>query len=591
MGLGVLEDRWLERVPGTVLMDEDAQRRDSLPLDPNLKYDRSGPHPILLVPQPSDDPNDPLNWPLWRRDVILLVLSLLSVIASTLSPLLAANTLTLAFEFHRTFTDMALLTGYHLLGVGLAGFLFVPSARIWGKRHAFLLGTVVLIFSSAWGGAAGHNYASLLWARIFQGVGLAPFEALVNAVVGDLYFVHERGKRMALSNLALFGGAFFTPVIVGKMTDTMGWEWTFYFVAIFSGVLLPPLFFFCPETAYRRDERLNLDMGDYQGGKRRRSSRAGDSFENSRGTEMAEAKAEEGGGGANSQDGSIVGECKSEMETQALHTRTAAAETTSTTALPPLPPKDSFAKTLLPFNGRKTDESFWKLALRPFPLFLQPGILWSCLIQGTLIGWTVMIGVVLAAVMLGPPLFFTEVETGYMYTGAFVGALIGFAIAGLLADSVPALLTRLNNGVYEPEFRIVLVIPQLILGCAGLYGFGIVSADIPRYGWFWPDFFFALEVAGMVLGAVASALYIVDAHRDVAVEAFTCLLVFKNIFSFGLTFKGYDWIVKGGVRDVFVAVGSVQVAVCALTVLMYVFGKWNRSFFARYDLLRLLHLW
>ncbi|KAK7727758.1 hypothetical protein SLS57_002801 [Botryosphaeria dothidea] len=574
-------------------MDEDAQRRNSLSqLDPNLKYDRSGPHPILLVPQPSDDPNDPLNWPLWKRDVILFVLSLLSVIASTLSPLLAANTLTLSFEFQRNFTDMALLTGYHLLGVGVAGFLFVPSARIWGKRHAFLLGTVILIVSSAWGGASGHNYASLLWARIFQGVGLAPFEALVNACVGDLYFVHERGKRMALSNLALFGGAFFTPVIVGVMTDRIGWEWTFYFVAIFSGMLFPALFFFCPETAYRRDERLNLDMGDYQGG--RKTTTAGGvggsySFDDRMGTELEESKkADEDGvrnSQQNSQEGSL-GDYKGHGETDMQGLRSPEAAT------PPLPrQKDSFARTLLPFNGRKTDERFWKLALRPFPLFLQPGILWSCLIQGTLIGWTVMIGVVLAAVMLGPPLFFTEVETGYMYTGAFVGALVGFAIAGLLADSVPAYLTRLNGGVYEPEFRMVLVVPQMILGCAGLYGFGIVSADIPKYHWLWPDFFFALEVAGMVLGAVASALYIVDAHRDVAVEAFTCLLVFKNIFSYGLTYKGYDWIVEGGVREVFMAVGSVQVGVCMLTVLMYVFGKWNRSFFARYDLLRLLHLW
>lgn len=29
-------------------------------IDANLKYDRSGPVPIILVPQPSDDPNDPL---------------------------------------------------------------------------------------------------------------------------------------------------------------------------------------------------------------------------------------------------------------------------------------------------------------------------------------------------------------------------------------------------------------------------------------------------------------------------------------------------------------------------------------------------
>lgn len=172
-----------------------------------VKYDKS--NTIILVPQPSEDPNDPLvqspehsirqaeeeadtvqNWPLWKRDIILLILSTISVIASTLSPLLAANTVTLAIFFGRDFTQMALLTGYHLCGVGVAGFIFVASARIWGKRHLYLLGTVLIIISSAWGGAAGTNYASLLWARVVQGIGLAPFEALVNASVGDLYFVH-----------------------------------------------------------------------------------------------------------------------------------------------------------------------------------------------------------------------------------------------------------------------------------------------------------------------------------------------------------------------------------------------------------------
>jgi hypothetical protein len=44
---------------------------------------------------------------------------------------------------------------------------------------------------------------------------------------------------MAFTNFALYGGAFFTPVIVGKMTYVMGWRWPFYFIAIFSGVLLP----------------------------------------------------------------------------------------------------------------------------------------------------------------------------------------------------------------------------------------------------------------------------------------------------------------------------------------------------------------
>ncbi|KAK4996000.1 hypothetical protein LTR66_004293 [Elasticomyces elasticus] len=466
---------------------------------------------------------------------------------------------------------MALLTGYHLLGVGVAGFLFVPSARVWGKRHLYLLGTVVIIISSIWGGASGLNYASLVWARVFQGVGLAPFEALVNASVGDLYFVHERGKRMALSNLCLFGGAFFTPVIVGKMTSTLGWPWTFYFIAIFAGAMLPLVIFFVPETTYRRDEHYNTD-----------TAMTKDSEYRSSGHELS------GKVNAMVPEPHIVAHgLSSSLEKPPAASSVRRLQSVDES---PQPTKISFKKSLLPFNGRKTDESFFTLLLRPFPLFFHPGILWACLVQGTLIGWTVLIGIVLAAIMLGPPLFFDEVQTGYMYTGAFIGALLGFALAGLLSDSTARWMTKRNNGVFEPEFRLVLVIPQLIFGCAGLYGFGVVSANTYRYGWFWPDFFFALEVMGMVLGAVASALYIVDAHRDIAVEAFTCLLVFKNIFSFGLAFSGLDWLIHGGIRGTFVAIASVQVAVCCLTIPMYIFGKRNRSFFARHDILRILRL-
>lgn len=179
-----------------------------------------------------------------------------------------------------------------------------------------------------------------------------------------------------------------------------------------------------------------------------------------------------------------------------------------------------------------------------------------------------MLGVGLAGIMLGPPLFFNEVQTGYMYTGAFIGALLGFALAGIISDRGVRFMSKRNGGIYEPEFRLILVIPQLIFGCAGLYGFGITSSDPGRYGWFWPDFFFCLEVMGMVLGAVASALYIVDAHREIAIEGFTCLLVFKNILSFGLTFSGFDWLASIGIKPVFLAISSVQVVVCCSTVFM-----------------------
>ena len=287
---------------------------------------------------------------------------------------------------------------------------------------------------------------------------------------------------MAFSNLALFGGAFFTPILVGKITHTIGWPWSFYFVAIFCGAMLPLVFFFVPETAFRRDDSLNTDIKGEESIQRTPCSNT-----------------------TQSPNSSIPTSLEKDHYSNPEHRSTSQK-----------PQKLCFARSLLPFNGRKTDESFLKLVLRPLPLFLHPAILWACLIQGALIGWTVMIGVVLAAIFLGPPLWYDEVQTGYMYTGPFIGAILGFLLAGLLADWSAKIMIRSNKGIYEPEFRILLVVAQLVFGCAGLYGFGITANNVAKYGWFWPDFFYALEVMGMVLGAVASALYIADAHRKLA---------------------------------------------------------------------------
>ncbi len=103
---------------------------------------------------------------------------------------------------------------------------------------------------------------------------------------------------------------------------------------------------------------------------------------------------------------------------------------------------------------------------------------------------------ILAQFFLGYPLWWDEVKTGYAYTGAFLGAILGFGIAGGLADWSAKTLTRWNGGVYEPEFRILLVIPQLIFGCMGLYGFGITMDGMVqlKYSWVAPLVFFAFEV-------------------------------------------------------------------------------------------------
>lgn len=48
------------------------------------------------------------------------------------------------------------------------------------------------------------------------------------------------------------------------------------------------------------------------------------------------------------------------------------------------------------------------------------------------------------------------------------------------------------------------------------------------------------------------------------------MIIFKNIFSFALTFKAFDWLIENNTkaRPLFNALGSVQVGACLLTVFL-----------------------
>ena len=148
---------------------------------------------------------------------------------------------------------------------------------------------------------------------------------------------------MAVSNVSLFGAAFLTPVVVGKVTKSLGWQWSFYLVAIFLGASFPLTFFFVPETAFRRPNHLNTDF-----------------------------KHQDGQG----ESTSISGASNDETKELRPEDRNELGGTSRTEVPAPIPEKDSFVESLRLFNGRKTDESFFKLLLRPFPLFFHPGIFW-----------------------------------------------------------------------------------------------------------------------------------------------------------------------------------------------------------------------
>lgn len=145
---------------------------------------------------------------------------------------------------------------------------------------------------------------------------------------------------MALTNLAVYGGAFCTPILVGKITATIGWHWTFYFEAIFCGACLPALVFFVPETAYRRSAYLNTDIAS------------------SEDLCLQPKNIDHGDQDTHVQNGESV----SEHPPKTVQASTEAEKGTEEAIIPK---KTSYIQSLKPFNGRKTDDSFWKLFLQP----------------------------------------------------------------------------------------------------------------------------------------------------------------------------------------------------------------------------------
>src|SRR5436190_15307542 len=98
MGLGILEDSKLNHVPGTVLLDEQAGHTEDQTR--NLKHGSGKDVHIILAPQPSEDPNDPLNWSQFRKDLVLAILCFGAIInAATQGPLLVAGMVDIATEF------------------------------------------------------------------------------------------------------------------------------------------------------------------------------------------------------------------------------------------------------------------------------------------------------------------------------------------------------------------------------------------------------------------------------------------------------------------------------------------------------------
>jgi hypothetical protein len=242
----------------------------------------------------------------------------------------------------------------------------------------------------------------------------------------------------------------------------------------------------------------------------------------------------------------------------------------SPTSNPSNPGQVNSTIPIVPPPLAKVTSDFFKIAFRPVPLFFYPAICWGTLCYGTSITWVGVFGVTLAQVFGGPQYNFTAGQVGLIGLSSWIFSVIANLGGGPLCDWIVKILTRRNRGTYEPEFRLVLIIPGLIIGSIGYFGFGWSIENGAH--WIVPVVFYGLAGMGAVFLAIPVYTYVVDSHRALAPEAFVTVLpgvfhltkinFFKDTLTFGFTFFVNNWIVNSGVKEVFIIIGGINIAVC-----------------------------
>ncbi|TBU58126.1 MFS general substrate transporter [Dichomitus squalens] len=122
MVFGILDDRRLETVPGTgLLSDRRNVHGHQVAIDKagELKHGTGSYSHIVLIPQPSDDPRDPLNWPRWKKEACFWTLIFATSLAGVLSPEASAGYTLLAKQFNVSVDEITSSFGALVLGLGI----------------------------------------------------------------------------------------------------------------------------------------------------------------------------------------------------------------------------------------------------------------------------------------------------------------------------------------------------------------------------------------------------------------------------------------------------------------------------------------
>ncbi|KAE9972278.1 hypothetical protein EG328_005097 [Venturia inaequalis] len=568
MAWGVLEDKRTPRPAGTVLLDDAIQNATDKPGPSHLKRDAKNKH-IILQPQPSNSPNDPLNWEFKTKALIIFTLITTMTAVGGIVGMLGTAGRILATQYHVDYPTFVKTLGPPAIAANAIA-LFVSSSMsaVYGRRFQIFVGVMVIWINML----AGYFANSLGYYRslgIVNGIFGAPLELLIAPIITDMIYVHERGRLMALTAVIGVVGGDASHVIAGNIISRLGVK---YLYIISFGVLVPfllAIFFFVRETTFERkriaEPTVIAGEGSYEVTPETKAKVNHPAFNT-------------GGDGNKAQD--VL--TKEDSSFKSPNTGGSSISIKSNESA--LDVKHTTRQNLALWRGRLTDRSLIKAFFQPFPLMIFPSVLFSTVVNGAFITWTMTSGIITHQVLLYPPYNLKPDTLAYIGLPGSVVGLISSIVAGMASDWLIKFMARRNNGVYEPEYRLVMMIPAVLFSTIGFLTLGpLYARHAPVAQLVVANLLFYL---GGPFASSACVTYLFDTMQYASTEAFVATSLFKHLFMFLATTYVPAWFAKVGPVQGYQTLAILNLAFASLAIPMYVFGKKARGMVARNAFLR-----
>ena len=282
--------------------------------------------------------------------------------------------------------------------------------------------------------------------------------------MGDVFYLHERGFRTALTVATLTCTPSMVSIIAGVMTEERGWKTIFVAELPFNVLALIGAVFFLPETQFRRPQATSKNTRD--------------------------AADKERTQGAQSQD--------DKFDSSVIETFSAA-----TTPVPQM----TYWQSLKPWSGTYTKKSVLHLLSEIFVHLINPAVIWIQLVSAVLISLYVVTAYITSQIWTPPPYNLNVAQNGYFYAGGFIGGVLA-TVGGTICDWTARFLSRLNGGVFEAEFRIPVNVIGLVFCSLGWFVF-MWDVENPRPdGYYLGAVCYGLACFGISIPSTAAGLYI-----------------------------------------------------------------------------------